>query len=311
MADEPISELIESFGRYLRTSSELLPRSQQAYLREIKAFAQALADPTPEDLTPQVLVDWHSALVDRGLRASTLQVKRTALYHFFTWLDEVMEDPAADRLLKILKRLKSPRDSQAPVRTTYAPDEQVVQKMLTAARQAHTGARDGPMLHFLWVTGIRRSELVNLRLDDLDMENRRVRILGKGEKLRFVRFTQACQQDLAQWLVIRAAAHPVDDYVFISARTKGRMPANSLNEIFQRCAQKAKIRKEVWPHLFRHRGITEMVKAAGLPMAAKFAGHSNIQTTMGYFHEDEGDMDRAYDKAMGEEDEPEEETVNG
>ncbi|MDZ4263812.1 MAG: tyrosine-type recombinase/integrase [Pseudomonadota bacterium] len=305
MPDQTITELLAPFGRYLRTSSDLLPRSQESYLEQVRLFAESLGDPFLADLTPQALVDWHSECVDRGLRANTLTLKRSALRQFFIWLDEVLEDPQGDRMLRILRRIKAPRESHQTERKTFALDDESVIKMLTAAGRGPTGGRDRPMLHFLWATGVRRQELVTVKLKDLDMERRRVRVLGKGEKERSIRFTTACQQDLEAWLRLRATRHATTDALFISVRG-GPIHPNTINPLFKKWAKKAGIREDIWPHLMRHTRITELVNRLGLPNAARFAGHSNVNTTMGYVHEDPEEMDRLYDLAMGEASEPEE-----
>ena len=303
MPDQTVTELLVPFGRYLRTSSDLLPRSQESYLEQVRLFAESLGDPFLADLTPQALVDWHSECVDRGLRANTLTLKRSALRQFFIWLDEVLEDPQGDRMLRILRRIKAPRESHQSERRTFALDDQTVLKMLTAAGRGSTGGRDRPMLHFLWVTGVRRQELVTIKLEDLDLEHRRCRVTGKGGKERGVRFTVACQKDLEAWLKLRATRHATTDALFISVRGGGPIHPNSINVLFKNWAKKAGIKDDIWPHLMRHTRITALVNRLGLHGAARFAGHSNVNTTQSYFHEDPVDMDRAYDEAMGEADE--------
>ena len=299
MANETISELLPAFERYLRSSTNLAPRSQKIYVSEMRLFGESLGDPYLSDLTPQALVDWHTECVDQGLRYSTLAGKKQSLRQFLVWLDEVQEEPQGTRLLRALRRIKPPLESRQTVRQPFALSDALVHKMLTAAKRGQTGGRDGPMLHFLWDTGIRRQELVDLRLEDLDLENRRARVIGKGSKERTVRFTQACKQDLEAWLKLRALRRDPGDTLFISLRG-GALHPDSLNLLFKKWAKKARIREEVWPHLMRHTRITAAVNSMGLHNAARLAGHSNVNTTQGYFHEDPEDMDRAYDKMMGE-----------
>jgi site-specific recombinase XerD len=305
MPDQTLTELLESYSRYLRTSTRLMPRSQEVYLRELHQMAQELDDPLVSEMSPQDLIDWHARLVDRGLRSETLHSKRTALRSFLTWLDEVREDTQGPRLLRAMKRLQSPRDTP-PGRepATIPPD--TFAKLMAAAGSRNTRSRDRAMLHFLWDTGLRANELVTLPLDALDMEHRRAKVVGKGDKARTVLFTRSCTQSLQAYLEKRETDYRAQaPNLFVNVDGKPMHP-NTVGAILKDVARKARVRQELWPHLFRHTRITELVKSQGLHYAARFAGHSRVETTMHYFHEDIADLQEGYDRAMGEEPEEEE-----
>lgn len=304
MPDETISELLDSFEQYLATSTELSPRSRDIYLQAMRLCAEELGDPLLDDLTPQALLDWHSACLARGLRHETVASRRKALRHFLIWVDEVLEDPQGPRLMRILRRMKSPPEAKTLSREAHTISQITFQKLLAGAGSTVYGKRDRAMLHFLWDTGVRRNELVTLRLEDLDLLHQRAKVTGKGNKQRVVAFTRSCQEDLQAWLGLRQTWRIEADTLFLNYDGR-RFHPNTIGAMLKGWARRGKVKEEIWPHLFRHTRVTDLVTQKGVAFAARFAGHANINTTMGYFHQDIGDLQTGYNEAMGEE--PEEE----
>ena len=153
------------------------------------------------------------------------------------------------------------------------------------------------MLHFFWATGVRRAELINLQLAGLDLGKRRATVVGKGNIPRGVFFDEACRDDLERWLLQRGTWETHCDNVFVAVSGTPFNPRSVLDIVHQ-AAQRAGLRKELWTHVFRHSRITELLnRGMKLQEVANFAGHSNVNTTMHYFHAEEEQLQKSYDEA--------------
>ena len=303
MADKRLLDYADSFAAYMQSATPLSPRTRKMYIYELGLFARNTENPLLEDLSPQILLAWNQMLYDAGAAANTMAGKQNALRRFLSYLEEFPEDKEAGdhaaQLLKVAKRLTTPTDREPP-RKPFALDEGQVTKMLDTAGRAigGKGPRDRAIIHLFWATGLRCAELADVRLHELEIPERLGNIRGKGAKVRTVVFDAACQADLAKWLEVRAICkvQPGVDTVFISVSGQP-LDVSSISKIIRETAKAAGLRKEVWTHVFRHSAITRLLeRGMALQDVATFAGHSNIQTTLKYFHQDPGRLKDAYDK---------------
>lgn len=302
MADAALSSYIQAFGLYLETATRLLENTRERYLAEVQLFVRKVGDRRLSELTPQVLLEWHAGYQDSA--SSTIRQKHAALRQFFRFLEDFHQEPQAAVLLRAMDRLQPPRRAAAPARPeSYSLDQALVRRLLEAAGShphPHMAARDRAMVHFLWATGVRRFELVGLDIANLDLEGRRAIVLGKGAKERLVVFTPACRADLARWLECRKLWPASCDAVFLAAgRSAGRLHPATVNAVIARVRKASGIRRRLWTHLFRHNRITELLnRGMAIQDVAAYVGHSDVKTTMGYFHQDTSHLTERYDRAM-------------
>ncbi len=298
MAELHLTDYVDGFSMYMETSTRLLPVTRVRYAYEARAFAAAVGDPPLDEVTPMVLLNWNGRFQEKGSAASTVFQKHAALKRFFTYLEEFAESEHAGRLLRVMQRqLQVPRD-KGPVRPAYALEEGRVQMMMNAVGQRlSTGIRDRAIIHFLWATGVRNFELTGMEMAGLDLQSRLANVVGKGDKDRLVVFDVACQQDLAEWLDIRKDCTLRSNYVFISV-SGTRLAARTINYIVRGAGKSAGFRQDVWPHVFRHTRITELLNnGMTLQDASVMAGHTDPKTTMRYFHQEPSRLKEAYDAA--------------
>jgi integrase/recombinase XerC len=283
----------------MKTATRLGESTQKRYAYEVERFAQAVGNGSINDLTPQDLLAWNAGFWETGAAPATVQQKHAAVKKFLDYLDSFEKLPRARELLEAFKQVQAPQ-RQTSGREPYALTQAQVNKVLEAVlAKPSVGRRDHAIVTLLWAAGLRRSELANLPLDKLDLQERRATVVGKGLKEREVFFDQATAEILAGWMEQRATWKAQDDTVFLSSEDGRRLSANTISAMVREGAQRAGLRKEVWPHLFRHTRITELLeRGMSLQRVARFAGHSNVNTTMGYYHEDSGRMRDDYDQAM-------------
>ena len=307
LSDYSIAACLVRFKQYMRTATDLGVLTQGRYAYEVGMFARALGNCSIMDITPQTLLAWNAGFWEAGAAPATVKQKHTALKKFLRYLSRFEKVAQAKELLEAFDEMHVPRvrstlGQQQPLRVPYSLTRERVDKMHAAAlKNPRVGVRNGAIVKFLWAPGVRRAELANLLMRDLDLdpEARQATVVGKGLKERVVYFDQDTADELARWLADRATWPARDDTVFLSADDGYRLTPNTVSAIIRDCAQQAGLRKEVWTHLFRHTRATELLED-GMPLlaTAEFLGHSNVNTTKGYYHQDPGRLRDEYDKAM-------------
>jgi len=135
-------------------------------------------------------------------------------------------------------------------------------------------------LCFLGSAGTRADEIVNLKIEDIDLQKRRARVLrGKGGKPRIVRFSKWAAQLLRYWVGIK----PNSTYLFCRL-DGGKLAYAGLRQILRRLAERAEVDKNWQPHKFRHFSIAEsLLQGRELTQISKNAGHADISTTVRHY----------------------------
>ncbi len=157
------------------------------------------------------------------------------------------------------------------------------------------GIRDAFILELLYVTGIRVSELVNIKLNDIEESQRRIKILGKGNKERYVLYGSRCKELLNKYLSIRNTflKYP-NDYLILS-KTGRKINTREIRNIINRIKVKAGVSISISPHTFRHTFATHMLnEGADIRAVQELLGHENLSTTTIYTHLTNEKLRRTY-----------------
>ncbi|WP_148335155.1 MULTISPECIES: site-specific tyrosine recombinase/integron integrase [Bacillus] len=156
--------------------------------------------------------------------------------------------------------------------------------------------RNRAILEFLLTTGCRLGEVQRLNRDDVDLENRTARVVGKGKKIRLVHFSEKCALLLERYLEHRKDDNPAFFITKWGTRTEGRNIQNFLREI----GKAARLSTSLHPHRLRHTFATELLaKGADLVFIGDEMGHVNLQTTQIYARLPKQDIVGMYRKYMG------------
>ncbi|PJA32342.1 MAG: tyrosine recombinase [Zetaproteobacteria bacterium CG_4_9_14_3_um_filter_53_7] len=222
------------------------------------------------------VLNYLASLRRDGLKESTIQRRRSALSTWFTYLQDQgeREDHPARHLPRLRKsrplpKLLGERDVESLL---YAPDT-----------DTPTGLRDRAMLEVLYATGLRVSELVNLRLADADMGAGLVRVIGKGDKERLVPFGEEAARWLRDWMAVRPV-QPASPFLFAGRAGKVMTRQNFWLRIKQ-YALLAGITPLPSPHTLRHAFATHLLNhGADLRAVQMLLGHAHITTTEIYTH---------------------------
>ena len=237
-----------------------------------------------------------SVLADRGLAPSSVAGRLAAirsLYRHALRRGRIQADPLAG--------VRAPR---RPGRLPRVLSVDEAASLVTAPRRIASrdealARRDGAMLELLYATGMRISELAGLTLDRVDLERRRLRVIGKGNKERQLLFGQPAGAALRAYL---AEARPVlvgrsgvdDGTVFLNA-AGAPLSARGARMVLGRWVRAAGSPNRTSPHTLRHSFATHLLEGgADLRVVQELLGHANLQTTQVYTHLSDAALRSAY-----------------
>ena len=148
------------------------------------------------------------------------------------------------------------------------------------------GQRDSLILEMLYATGVRVGELVNIKVNDIDLGRRNIIILGKGNKERFVTYGEYCEDILKTYLNNGRVILNVkqSDYLFLN-NNGGQLTDRGVRLILDKLIQKTSINKNISPHMIRHSFATHLLnEGCDLLTVQKLLGHESIKATQIYTH---------------------------
>ncbi len=218
-------------------------------------------------------------VIEKGYSKSSVYLHIRALEAFFTFLG-----------LNELSKLKPPKRPQRV--PTYLTDEDV----RALIKNAET-LRDKVIIEMLAYTGVRVSELCHLKLSDIDLNRKSIRIRsGKGDKDRIVLFKDNILTDLNLYIHEIKSQNPKADFLFPTKRSKYISPI-SVERIIRKLAKSSGIDKKVTPHVLRHTFATSLLRnGADIRIIQVLLGHSSISTTQVYTHVDSNDLRKSYER---------------
>ena len=157
------------------------------------------------------------------------------------------------------------------------------------------GIRDAFILELLYVSGIRVSELVNIKINDITPTEKKIKILGKGNKERYVLYGSRCMNLLNKYMSIREKFLKYSNEYLILSKTGRKLNTREVRNIINRIKSKAGIDISISPHTFRHTFATHMLnEGADLRAVQELLGHENLSTTTIYTHLTNEKLRRTY-----------------
>jgi integrase/recombinase XerD len=284
---------VDLYLDYLTVEKGLAKNSVAAYRTDLRHFHQWLRDEDIELERVQRgdIVRYFQALRGRGISARSVARALAAIRGMFRFLvaerhlkidpTENIENP---KLWTTLPKSLPPADVEALLR---APD-----------RATAAGLRDAAMLELLYATGLRVSELIRVRIDDLVMDAGFLRTIGKGSKERIVPFGDSARDAI---VVYMERGRPeldskLDPHLFLTIRGRP-MSRQSFWMKIVRYARDAGISTHISPHVLRHSFATHLLEnGADLRSVQLMLGHSDISTTQIYTHVSRARLQRMYEQ---------------
>ena len=280
--NSPLLPTIKLYVRYLRLERNLSPNTIEAYrndLAHLEAFMMR-NDLKLENVTLEQLHTFAASLHEYGITPRSQARVLSGVRSFFRFLvlDGVVEsDPT-----ELLEWPSLPE--HLPVVLTLEEIDRIEDSIDLSKAE---GARNRAIIEVLFSCGLRVSELVNMKLSDLYLEDRVLLVRGKGNKERLVPVSNKAIADLKRWFFDRNLMKikpGEDDYVFLNRRG-AHLTRTMILIMVKRQAAEAGIAKTISPHTFRHSFATELLKGgADLRAIQAMLGHEKIDTTLVYTH---------------------------
>ena len=280
--NSPLLPTIKLYVRYLRLERNLSPNTIEAYrndLAHLEAFMMR-NDLKLENVTLEQLHTFAASLHEYGITPRSQARVLSGVRSFFRFLelDGVVEsDPT-----ELLEWPSLPE--HLPVVLTLEEIDRIEESIDLSKAE---GARNRAIIEVLFSCGLRVSELVNMKLSDLYLEDRVLLVLGKGNKERLVPVSNKAIADLKRWFFDRNLMKikpGEDDYVFLNRRG-AHLTRTMILIMVKRQAEEAGIKKTISPHTFRHSFATALLQGgADLRSIQAMLGHEKIDTTLVYTH---------------------------
>lgn len=278
------SAIIKEYTQYLKLEKNLSPNTYDAYLTDLEKLLHYLdtADIDLLDVKLENLQHFMAGLHDVGIHPRSQARILSGVKSFFRFLviaDYRKDDPA--------ELLEGPKIGfKLPEVLTVEEIDRIIDMVDMGKNE---GQRNRAILETLYSCGLRVSELCNLKLSDLYLDEGFIKVEGKGSKQRLVPISQRAIQEINWWLEDRIAGkikEGYEDFVFL-ARWGKNISRIMVFHLIKELAEKAGIKKSISPHTFRHSFATHLLEGgANLRAIQAMMGHESIATTEIYTHID-------------------------
>lgn len=287
--------IIASFLEYLQFERNYAKHTLVAYQTDINSF-RLFCDDTLElqDLSLVQYVHvraWIVFLVDSGLSNNSINRKMSSLKSFYAFLlrtSQVQKNPLAQH-----KALKTAKKVQVPFTTEEV--DQVFRSL--EVKNDFSSLRDRLMLELLYSTGMRRAELIGLKLKSVDLEKKTVKVVGKRNKERFIPLIPSVIHVYKKYILARVALHPVVDYLLLTDKGNKMYETfvyRKINNYFSQVS--VKLKKS--PHILRHSFATHLLnEGADLYAVKELLGHSSLAATQVYTHNSLENIRKMYNQS--------------
>ena len=287
----PEPPYLTGYVRYLMLEEGLSDNTRKAYREDLQRFFDYAADRGIDVLRADLNVfhDFVYALHTAGISARSIARIVSGLRSFYHYLEVdgyLTTNPTA--------LLEAPRIGRH-LPTVLTLDE--VNRIEDAINLGEPeGVRNLAIIELLYSAGLRVSELCQLRLSALYLNDVYLQVRGKGRKVRLVPLSPVAVSQLRRWLDQRADLEPKpgeEDYVFLSLRRRSHLSTVTVFHIVKVLAEAAGIQKNISPHTFRHTFATHLLEGgANLRVIQALLGHESITTTEIYTHLDLNNLRR-------------------
>lgn len=279
--NKPLSD----FLIYLRINRNYSEKTVDSYCRDIEKFFDFILkeDVLMDEVDSMIIRNFLSTELNNGISKRSCKRRLSALKQFYRFL--VMKKEVTYNPFNFVNspkmEIKYPR---------YLSREQINELFANNRnRTDELAKRDQAIISLLYFTGIRASELVNLKLQSISMPQRMIRVIGKGNKERIVPFSEECKKDLNLYLntyrnkLLTKSIHQ-STYVFLN-KDGEQLSVRGLELILKEIEQKTCLFLGLHPHIFRHSFATHLLeRGADLRTIQEMLGHESINTTQVYTH---------------------------
>ena len=279
------------YRNYLTSVRKYPDNTVNSYLSDITIFKEYLSSLKINYLKvdKDIIREYLKVLGNSNYKSSSINRILSSLKNYYDYLEYkhlIEYNP-----LKDLNRPK--KEKRLPNFINNNDYEKIIKKSLE--RTDFIGRRNTLLLELLYSSGIRISEALNIKIKDINMGDKSIRILGKGSKMRIVYFGEYAKEYLEEYLKVRNSSL---EYLFLN-KNNTFLTRRGAEYIISNLVKTSLLKKKVTPHTFRHSYATEMLNnGADIRSVQELLGHSSLSTTGIYTHVTNEVVRREYLKAF-------------
>lgn len=285
------------FKDYLLLEKKYAKHTVTAYLKDLENFSDFLNVEQDQTKVSEVsysqIRSWIVLMVNTGLSNRSINRKISSLNTYFKYLmkiEQMSTNPLASH-----KALKTEKKVQIPF------SQKEVENVLTEItfEDSFEGRRNRLIIELLYATGMRRSELINLKLSDVDMESDILKVLGKRNKERYIPLIASVKENLKIYLVYRSQITEAANNQFLFLSLKGQQISESqVYNTVKNCFSMVTSKVKKSPHMLRHSFATHMLnEGANLNAVKELLGHTSLAATQVYTHSSIAELKKVYQAA--------------
>ncbi|WP_010229576.1 tyrosine-type recombinase/integrase [Gillisia marina] len=284
----PISHFLE----YLQLEKKYSPHTVKAYEADLKSFKEFIVEEFDhEDLIlvnyPQIR-NWIVNLVNSGVANRSVNRKVASLKSFYKYLvktNQLVATPLASH-----KALKTKKSVQIPF-----SEEEITDVISAIEPDTFKTSRDITIVTMFYATGVRRSELVGLKLQDLDLDNGLIKVLGKRNKERYIPLLPELIRHLNKYLGFRKAVVTEGRAELFLTEKGDKIYETLVYRIINNYFSEASNKVKKSPHILRHSFATHLLShGANLNSVKELLGHSSLASTQVYTHSNIAELSKVY-----------------
>lgn len=287
---------LKAFSEYLALEKNYSKHTVLAYIRDLEMFQEFLNenhDSEPiENVDYSEIRQWIVELVNSGVSNRTINRKVSSLNSYYKFLQKAQQ--IETNPLRKHKALKVGKKVQLP----FSEDE--LKRVLEDSIEVEDfeSARDKLIIELFYATGIRRIELVNMKLSDVDLSKKQIKVLGKRNKERYMPLLSSLVKSLDTYLGFRNSLPEITDKEYLFLTKKGvkiyeMLVYRIINKYFSVASSKAKCS----PHVLRHSFATHLLnEGADLNAVKELLGHTSLAATQVYTHNSISELKKVYAK---------------
>jgi len=287
--------VLDGFIAYLAQQKRYSIHTTKGYYNDLKAFTDFLLNEFAVESTLEVTKKHVRAfmanLMESGFTPVTVNRKLSTLKSYYKYLykvGQIKTNPCQD-----ITGPKKPK--KLP---TFMDESQLPSSFLDNIDEASPiELRDAIMLELLYQTGIRRAELIGLKVNDLDLGNLQIKVLGKRNKERLVPISLSLKRNLEALHLVKKNNGILSDYLFVNLKGLPLTPSNATSIVCKRLSLFTTAKKKS-PHILRHTFATHLLNnGADINAVKELLGHASLAATQVYTHNTIEKLKKSYNQA--------------
>lgn len=289
-----MKENIEKFLEYLEYQKKYSENTISAYEKDLEELSNYIQNRklNYEKLEYKDVTDYMMYLSDKKMKAGSINRHLSSIRSFYTFL--IKNGEATSSPFSLINGPK--KEKKLP---NYLQYEEFLD-LIATCDETNLGIRNRMILELLFASGVRVSELVNIKIADIDFKNREIKIFGKGKKTRIVYFNKTCREVMSKY--VREARQELlkgktNEYLFVN-HLGNHLTRRGVADILEKLIMKSSIKHKISPHTLRHTFATLLLnEGMDIREVQELLGHARLATTSIYTHVSNEELRRVYLKS--------------